>query len=218
VIHGYDAQRGLFVAHDFSAISLRLRKENRSESGEILSRVEEGKGESRKRLARIEREARRELGPEWIGKGAGSRFPLAVLVYPEGSEDKIETALGKPIGALDRTSEAFLASLTALAYIDIAHPRKAMELAYNASRTTRNPYPRYAGYLAYRQWNERRDNINSRLPLESEFDDLARLERFFERSRIQNFAERCDNAFFGNVDPLPQRVVDMYLDGFYGKS
>jgi hypothetical protein len=211
LIFGRDDSRSATRAYAFAKLSSRLRSEARMEVEEILVMAEEGHGQSRERLERIRLESYDEYGPaEWDPAALAFRGPLMAVVFPEGEDKAVASALDADLEELRRSSDGYLAALVGLAHLDHADPIQAVEWAKLGSDKTTDPLPLHVAHLARELWESRDQKVKSRLPLQDQLPPLRRLFRFFEQSENAGFLEAARRRFEADRDAgrLAWQVAD----------
>jgi tetratricopeptide (TPR) repeat protein len=210
VVFGHDPGRAVFRAYCFAHLSNRLKVASRREAEQILTLREDEEG--RERLARIANEAYREYAvASWEGDGLVYRGPLMAVVCPEDQAASAASALGADLGELRLASRARLAALIGLAFVRQADPVAGLEWARLAAARD-EPLALQVGYLAGRLWESRLSRIRSRIPLDGQFPELARIGAVFDRPDTRRFLEQARQRF---EEDLGEGRLAWYVDEVY---
>ncbi len=211
VVFSHDTGRSVFRAYCFEDLSGRLKVESRREAEQILTLREDEEG--RERLERIANEAYREYAVAfWEGDSLAYRGPLMAVVCPETQAASAASALGVDLEELRLASRARLAALIGLAFVQQADPVAGLEWARIAAARD-EPLALEVGHLAGRLWESRLSRIRSRIPLDRQFPELARVGEILDRPDTRRFLERARQRFEKDLeeDRLAWYVDEAYL-------
>jgi tetratricopeptide (TPR) repeat protein len=178
-----------------------------------LAIEEEGRGESTKRLARIANETYGEYSFDyWKSPALRHIGPLIAIVFPREKTDAIVTALNAPLDVLKRESDGYLAALIGLSYLSHADPVHAVEWAKVGAKKIMDPMPWYVAHVARVFWESRDQKVKSKIPLQDQFPELARLFSYFNEPENLTFLEGARVRFEADFDVnrIPWIILHAY--------
>lgn len=214
LLFGFDESRAVVREYSFDKLSRRLQNEARKETKEILAIEEEGRGESRKRLARIANEVYNEHSATFW-ENAITRYtgPLMAIVFPAEKTDLVVTTLNIPLDTLKRESDGYLATLIGLSYLNHVDPVQAVEWAKIGTEYSNDPLPLYVAHLAKLLWESRDTKIKSTLRLQDQFPELAQIFVYFNEEKNRAFLQSAALRFKTDIDTttFPWFILDTYI-------
>lgn len=214
IIFGFDEARSAVRAYSFQKLSKTLRKQSAQEAKEILSIEKEGGGESKKRMARIAREAYGEYAADfWESPALRYAGPLMAVAVPAKHAEAVATALNSSTDTLRKESDGYLATLIGFSYLHHADPVRAVQWARVAAGMMSDPMPLYVAHLAKVFWESRNKAVRSKIPLQDQFPELAQIFTFFNDPENLSFLHRARLCFDADLDAnvLPWMIRETYV-------
>jgi tetratricopeptide (TPR) repeat protein len=214
LLFGFDESQAVVREYSFDKLSRRLQNEARKEAKEILAIEEEGRGESKKRLARIANEIYNEHSVVfWENTVMRYTGPLIAIVFPAEKTDLVVTTLNIPLDTLKRKSEGYLSTFIGLSYLNHVDPVQAVEWAKIGMAYSNDPLPLYVAHLAKLLWESRDTKIKSTLRLQDQFPELAQIFAYFNEEKNRAFLESAALRFKTDIDTttFPWFILDTYI-------
>ena len=214
VIFGFDENRSVVHAYSFKQLSKRLRSMKPKEAREILSITEEGHGKTIGRLLRTANEAYFEYSfDHWKSPALKYTGPLIAIVFPPEKAKTIANVLNMPLEAIKKETNGYLATLIGLSYLHLADPTSAVEWGKIGAKKIADSMPLYVSHLARVFWESRDRNVQSMIPLQDQFYELAQIFDFFNEPKNKAFLESARIRFETdlNVKILPWFVLQEFI-------
>ncbi len=206
VLDGYDAGRRVVMGYDFSRLPARIRTRAREAFQELLSLAPEGGKESHEQQARIGLATETELSfAAWDSPGLRYAAPFMAVVYPSAKAADLAAALGTPLAELRRLSDACLAGLIAIAFVEHGDPSAAVTRAQQSARV--DPLGWQAGHLARLFHARRTMNPPAAMPLERSLPVLAQVQAGVAGPAAQPFLKQAEQEFLAGIERLPWLVA-----------
>lgn len=215
VLFGYDESRSVLLAHDFNDLLEIIGNEARKEAREILSIEEEGRGKSKKRLARIAEATEMEIPSDVQNPVFEFAGPFAAIVLPSEKIETVAASLNMQPDALRKESEGCLATLIGLSWINSADPVQAVEWAKIGAEKTDSPMPLYVAHMAGKLWELRIRKIRTELGIEERFPELKSVAAFFDEPENTAFLEKAGARFETGLEEakIPWIIIGRYISG-----